>query len=103
MNSKDINFKIERALVLTAEMIDLARQEEWDKVSSLDVERKKVISELFPIESDEHSESIQNELQQLIALNTQLEELSILARKESQTQINNLTQKRKASSAYQST
>ena len=94
---------ISKCIDKSKQLLDLAKLGDWDGFSQLESQRQ---SELLDIQlqgldlSDSQHEHLNNQMQILIDLNTELEQLCRQQRSELSDQMKNFTQGNKAKKAY---
>lgn len=93
---------LQAALHSTEQMLAAAEQGQWARIAELEAVRASQLQQVFPLAEDEENEALRPVLEQLVALNQQVEQLCRSARQSLQTELSRFTQKKQAAAAYRS-
>ena len=94
---------LDQAIDMTRQMLALAKNEEWEKLTELELERQKIIRENI---SDDHSVNKESEIglkiQQILEIDQEVQSLVVKAHDEVRDEIIQLNKDKGAVKAYES-
>ncbi len=94
---------LQQALLLTQNMLSLAKKEQWEELTAIDKQRQPLFQAVFPLEENTpETETLATLLQKLISTNEELIAQCQHGKHALQLQMSNAKFTRKAVTAYQS-
>jgi hypothetical protein len=93
---------LKQALHLTNTMYQQAQAENWSALPDLQQQRHVLLDAVFPVDAADNIDAIRPLLEQMIAMNQQLETCCKNARQALHVELNGLNKNKKAVAAYHS-
>lgn len=91
---------LEQALQLTYTMYQQAQEENWSALPELQQQRTDLLETVFPVDETDNISAIRPLLEQMIAMNQQVETSCKNARQAFQVELADLNKNKKAVAAY---
>jgi len=100
MTPAEVNVILDKALVMTRQMLLFAREENWVEVAKLEGERQKALMDGISSGTIEKSETISKKIQMIVEVDREMQELVTRARDDIRDELIQLNKDKNAAKAY---
>jgi len=95
------NKQLQNAVVCSQTMLKDAKAGNWEKVFEIEIQRRDLLEKLFSSSRQENNiEDMDDKIRQIIAINKQLETITLKARDSARSDITSISKGRHAVSSY---
>ena len=102
MSPDEVNGTLEQALEITRSMLSFAQEENWVELAKLEAARQALLNNALNPEAFDKSEEIDNKIQEILKVDSEMQALVVKARDETRDEIIKLNKDKGAIQAYES-